>query len=476
MANRVAHARTPPAAFTSGTRRIEWGVDRGGSILTGAPSNVAPVAYWDTRNYSGSGSLLNQGTGGSALDLALPGGTNNPLWLAYAGEKYASLPGIAANRASTPDSGAVSITGDIDLIMRIAADDWTPSSDRTLQAKMASSNICWRIMLLTTGALQFTTSADGSTAITRNSTEALPASDGVTYWIRVTLDVDNGAAGNDVNFYYAADSATVPTSWTQLGTTVTTAGATSIFNGTNDLWIGQDQYGGALIAGKVYRALFKNGIGGTLVADYDPSRSVEPHSTFTASTGEVWTHSRAATGRKLAVVDRNMFLFGTDDYLSVADDALLDFALADSGTWVWAGRIHGTAGYAGAYMSKSAAGVGYRMAVGSSGRNQLLVFGDGASGYQLEGSGEGSAGTSRVHSTIRDTAADKFRLYENATARTGLSTDTNTATSENASSFYIAKDSEGGYSHFEFFGAAVFRRALTAAEIAQVVREMGVVA
>lgn len=45
-----------------------------------------------------------------------------------------------------------------------------------------------------------------------------------------------------------------------------------------------------MFTGRIHRVKVKNGIGGTVVADFDPSRWTTGD-TFTASTGEVWTRN-----------------------------------------------------------------------------------------------------------------------------------------------------------------------------------------
>ena len=46
-----------------------------------------------------------------------------------------NLPGTSGSYASTPDSPAVSVTGDLDLRVRVSMNDWTPDSSQTLIAK-----------------------------------------------------------------------------------------------------------------------------------------------------------------------------------------------------------------------------------------------------------------------------------------------------------------------------------------------------
>lgn len=170
------------------------------------------------------------------------------------------------NFVTAPDSAALDITGDIDIRVKMAATDWTPSTGlMPLVSKYgAVGQRSYFFALNSSGTLQFGWTADGTTLLSANSSVATGVLDGATKWVRVTLDVNNGASGNDVIFYLSDDG----TTWTQLGTTVTTAGTTSIFNSTAVLEIsnrtGTTQPSGD---GTFYRAQILNGIGGTVAFD-----------------------------------------------------------------------------------------------------------------------------------------------------------------------------------------------------------------
>jgi hypothetical protein len=90
--------------------------------------------------------------------------------------------------------------------------------------------------------------------------------DGSVKWIRATLDIDNGAAGNDVKFYTSGDGQT----WAQLGTTVTTAGVTSIFGGNASLIVGSIFSGSTQnLVGNIQYVEIRRDIDGTVVAALD---------------------------------------------------------------------------------------------------------------------------------------------------------------------------------------------------------------
>jgi hypothetical protein len=198
---------------------------------------------------------------------------------------YLSLPGVASNYASTPDSVTNSLTGDIDIRLQLALDDWTPAVVPAIAAKWAGE-LSWLFRVQTNGDLLYASSADGSgVPVNVESSAPVGFADGATGWVRVTHDVDNGSAGNDVKFWTSADGDT----WVQLGVTRTTAGVTAIFNSNAPLSVGASGDGSIPTGGKVYRFQLYNGIGGTLAADFNPALSLKRQTSLRGATGELWT-------------------------------------------------------------------------------------------------------------------------------------------------------------------------------------------
>jgi hypothetical protein len=208
-------------------------------------------------------------------------------------QSYLSLPGVAGAYASTPDSAALDVTGDLELVVRVAADDWTVgvSSQRILMAKYnAAGSNSWFLSARSGGNFDFTHSANGTVDISGIS-DFINFINGTTYWIKVTLDVDDGAGNHVKRFYYAFDQETEPTTW-RLASTVTTAGTTSVFAGTSVLEIGSLATGTLQnLAGKVYRAIVRNGIGGTTVfdANFSTSLTAAGQTSFTESSSNAAT-------------------------------------------------------------------------------------------------------------------------------------------------------------------------------------------
>jgi hypothetical protein len=182
-----------------------------------------------------------------------------------AGEAYFTLPGTSGNAIIGPDNASLDVTGDLEIGGKFALDDWTPATQQMLVAKYNSTGNQRSYLLgvdVTTGRLNLQWSADGTAVISVFSTVAPTVANGDALWVKATLDVDNGAAGNTVTFYTSTNG----TSWTQLGSAVVTAGTTSIFASTATLELGS-RAGGTTspLSGKIYKAFVRNGIGGPVV-------------------------------------------------------------------------------------------------------------------------------------------------------------------------------------------------------------------
>lgn len=443
-----------------------------------APTYVRDIlesaTFWiDAQFADASQTVPNLGTGGSALDARLgstvASDSNDPTFLAYTGSPYVYLPGVASNYLSTPDAAALDITGDIDIRVRVALDDWTPSSAPTFASKWDSDlNCSWQFFMSTGGFLQWrwTTGGTIATLTTITATAATGITDGSVKWVRVTHDVDNGAAGNDTRFWTSDDGVT----WTQVGTTVTTAGVTSIANTTASVQVGARALGATLLAtGKFYRALLLNGIDGTTVLDIDTSVLTSGAATsFTATTGQTVTINRATSGRKSVAVVGPCWLLGTDDYMEVADNDLLDFGASDSFTVLAVVRQWATVSNFVRYVSKYAgSGAGWELITNGSSGLQSDIY-DGTNSASRN-NGTITSGALSMIGVEGDRSGNTFGLLNGTTAfaTTGFSS---VANSSNAQPMRIGVRSGTAvqYGAFELVAVAVFRRALTATEIAAI--------
>ena len=159
------------------------------------------------------------------------------LWnnLAGAGAANALLIDGVTGTASTPDSATISVSGDIDLRAYAALDDWTTSNPQFFLSK----NESYQFFILEgrLGALIYST-AGATAAFLADSTATVPATDGVGLWVRVTVDIDNGAGFSVATFYYSPNGST----WTQLGGVVYQLSLATIKDSTQTLALGSGDY------------------------------------------------------------------------------------------------------------------------------------------------------------------------------------------------------------------------------------------
>jgi hypothetical protein len=451
------------------------------SQLQGLPARIAAgeqlmsqAVWWiDCAQTDSADQVLdNQGWGGSTLTTQLgstiSADSNDPKYLSWNGDNYLYLTGVNGNYASTPDAAELDITGDIDIRVEVALDDWTPAVISNLISKW-NSQLSYELSVASTGHLAFQYSTNGSSAVNVTSSVVTGITDGATKWVRVTFDVDNGASGNDVKFYTSDDGNT----WTQLGTTVTSAGTVSIFSGNSQVAIGARFAGvNAMAAGKFFNAQIFNGIDGTLVFYMDASIILSgADTTFFAKTGQTITINRSTTGKKTAAVVYPLWLFGTDDYMEVADNTLIDFANTDSFTLFAVARQFTTFGTNDAILAKkentTAATAGYLL--GNDGTTAALgrmQIGDGVIGTDAVTGASRVSGTLTSLTAVRNVSTDNTIVYLNGTAGTAV-TDTTLLTLANAEVLRVGRLSGAGteYNDMELVAAAIFRRALSATEI-----------
>lgn len=207
---------------------------------------------------------------------------------------------------------AASITGDIDLRVRIAPTLWNKGSVQALISKWVSTGnqrSFW-FGLSTTGVPVMTWTTDGTLATqvqvfaTAGMSGTYP--DAQPRWLRVTVDVDNGAAGRTTTFYTSADGVT----WSMHGTAVTTAGVTSIFDAASAPYQAGalDSSIGSTFAGDLYWAEARNGIDGVslvppLADTWDQATGASTNTVLRAGSPTVLLVAGSETGQTVAYWD-----------------------------------------------------------------------------------------------------------------------------------------------------------------------------
>lgn len=394
--------------------------------------------------------------------------TNDPL-LATAGENYIYIPsGSSSNNAYIPSAANLSATTQFEIIQRVWLADWTPATTSILGQRTAFTdpNYHWSLALLIGGQLRLTIfpSATVASAIQIDSTTSVPLTDGQWYWLRVTFNGNDGSGNRRTNFYYSADRASVPTSWIAIGTEVVTA-STVVFTdpGSSTLFAVGANPSAPDVACK--RFIYRTTIDGSNIVDIDFSLNSN-QSSFVCTTGQTVTIGRNTSGRKTVVVTQPVWLFGTDDYLEVLDNDLLDFNNIDHTVLVIT-RWWDTAITYGAIVVK----------------NQTAPFNDGWTLAQNNGSGifpmyfEDEVGSIDVMGC--DNIATQGQLFLFAGIREGTVNKNyvnNSMTSVSAPDVSDLRNSgvmrigstpfNAYYADMELFAVYIFRKALTAAEIA----------
>lgn len=203
------------------------------------------------------------------------------------------LPGTSTNYVATPDSAAASITGDIDLRIHCAADDWTPAESKGLISKYGGGGArSYRLHLETAGTLTLTIEASAVAARSATSSAAVGVSDGSPVWLRATWRNSD----NRVQFFTSTDGS----SWAQLGADGSIDQA-NIADRDVQLVIGSLSsvaFTANQFAGIIYYADIRAGIDGTIGAKFDPSAVViagtRNPTTLVSDTGETWTMNGSA--------------------------------------------------------------------------------------------------------------------------------------------------------------------------------------
>lgn len=237
-----------------------------------------------------------------------------PQWLYHSGSNYGFLRGISGDYFSTPDSTTIETAAGFTSEVKVSLPNWTPAAACVLHAKWTDgANRSWIWLLDTASKLTLQVSADGSTIATAaTSTTAVSSlvAAGQSITLRCIYVADNGSAQRTTTYQYSLNDGV---SWTTIDSTITQAGAVSLFNGTSALSIGAQGSGTLTYAGsaglQVYSATLKNSVG-TLVSSFSLSSYITG-STFVATTGETWT----LNGGSYIVTRTGASFDGVDDEL-----------------------------------------------------------------------------------------------------------------------------------------------------------------
>lgn len=261
--------------------------------------------------------------------------------------------------ASTPDSPALSITGDITLRVKgRGIPGWYGSASQAVLIRKAEGTDPTPGYLNGVYGLNIESDGDVRLDWTQADTtdKALPIADVFAagyvgpYDLLFDLDVDNGAGGHTVRCWTQDDAGAVSfagTTWTLVGSSTDGGGTTDIADSTGPLLVGITK--GFFEKAQVWSGL----VGGTptLVADFDPEDSAGEGdiSWDSAATGETYTLTSYA---QVADADIPQFMVGGPNSnangFEIADSAAISLGTTDA-TWAWWGRPFAVATVSGSF-------------------------------------------------------------------------------------------------------------------------------
>jgi lysophospholipase L1-like esterase len=219
----------------------------------------------------------------------------------YSGQSYnaGSDVTLTASMLSTPNSAALNFNDDLEIALCMEHTQYLGANFLfgmyNFNDNAASVFMFYRSTNVNTYLLSWRDSGGTLRTATFNTAGAMTV--GVMYWMRVTLDLDNGASGYTATMQIAVDADEYPTNGWTTAATVTVGGVTSLrSNGTASLVLyGDDSQKSTIASGGVCRqALVFKGIGDArqLRARFAASDVSHPRQTTITSTrtGEKWTY------------------------------------------------------------------------------------------------------------------------------------------------------------------------------------------
>lgn len=401
--------------------------------------------------------------------------TNDPLWCGWAGTNHVYLPGSMGNHMTVVPGGLGAITTDAEMAVRVALDTIG------VNGPIAGWGSTYGSFDVTAGnqmALGYR--RDDTGFVGQGFSSAIPGlAAGVPIWLqgRVTF----ATAGCD--YWYSLDDTNDvdAVTWTKIGGTVigNLAGSVPNLAQSGAILLGTNSSGVAGRGGKYYamREIVDGVVRSKFRLDTVAGGGITSHPALVGPSVGI---ALAATGRKTVVVTRPVCLFGVDDFLEVADSDLLDFGAGQDFSVVSVWRMWGAGGGYMAYVSKT-----YPDTFTTSGYLQ---------GRQAAGRGTWTQvylnDTSPHFTGITAQPYTDGALSVIASRRAGdvLSTSLNAATPTsitgaggsvaNALPLRIGFNPTGSGMPIdgEFITAGVFRWALTDAEVANAVKQIGAAA
>jgi hypothetical protein len=230
------------------------------------------------------------------------------------------FPGVVDNNLSVPTAANLDIVGDLEIVVRCQVPAAGIATPAAAVGKGAPAAYAYAYGWMNDGRflfLQAPASVPGSAAFA-TLTRPGGITAGSIIWMKVTRVRTTGV----VTFYWAADSPTEPTSWTNAGSaTPGTMVNVDACTSTQPLRVGQlapTNSSGTAYAypGRILRAIIRNGIAGTTVLDVNENDAYAlTGTTFPATSGQTVTVNQTA-GNTIVQPQPNttVWRFDANDY------------------------------------------------------------------------------------------------------------------------------------------------------------------
>lgn len=291
----TAAAGSATAAATSATAAAGSATSASGSATTATTGATTATTQAGNASTSASAAATSATAAATSATAAATSATAAATSAADAATHQTALylPGVAGNYVSTPSNVTIdAINGSFEAIVHVALDDWTTAAGSValMSKTTSSSRRHWAFYVTTGGLLRLainSNNANGSGSVNATASVDLTALAAKTWrWLKVTCSY--ATPTGTVAFYTSTDG----TTYTQLGVSRSVALATSTSYTNNDpVLVGYDGLTGAYLTGKINRAIYKNGIGGTTVAEWDGRM---PADRFKGAQGNIWTVNGSA--------------------------------------------------------------------------------------------------------------------------------------------------------------------------------------
>jgi hypothetical protein len=374
--------------------------------------------------------------------------------------------------ASTDIIPSLRIVGDVDMRVKLSFDDFDPGGQGAAAFFSRWDNttglgkpFTWQLDLTGTRSILYW-SDDDSTS--RSTAIAYAFALDTVYELRLTATA--GATTNAMELFVDGVSQGTATATPAFGMSPG-KGAPLVTSDTES----QASGGSRPHSGDFYWGELRDGIDGPVVARVDADKVASPYAGYTDDErGSVWTVARSATGLVSTFVDRDMWLFSTDDLFSVADHDDLDFDETESFTLLALARLtHSHEGIiAGKKNWSGGNGAAYVLYVDGSDRVWGSV-GD-AGSNSPDQAFTLTEQTDMVVGFVRNVADDDVEGFRDGVMSGTPVVDASTGTSANALDFTIGATGGTPAKFFEgeIMAVVLWDRALTDAEIVQAGAEL----